>query len=69
MPMQQNVFYGSAVPFAMPQDLKNCFSSNRKVTAIYSEGNDQMRFLDNNGHAAKKFKEEKGVFFTDAVIL
>jgi putative ABC transport system permease protein len=61
-----NVFYGSAAPFAMPASLKNSFPEIEQVTAIYSEGNDQILVPDNVGQSVKKFKEEKGVFFTQA---
>ncbi|HEY4876663.1 MAG TPA: ABC transporter permease, partial [Puia sp.] len=59
-----NVFYGSGVPFAMPAGLKNSFPQIEQAVPIYSEGNDQIMVLDNNGQTEKKFKEEKGVFFT-----
>lgn len=60
-----NVFYGSAVPYAMPKGLKNSFPEVENITAIDFEGNDQILVLDNNGKPVKKFKEEKGVLFTD----
>jgi putative ABC transport system permease protein len=60
-----NIFYGSAVPFAMPKGLKTAFPQIEKVTAIYTDDNDQIQVLDNNGQPAKKFKEEKGVFFAE----
>ncbi|HSZ85355.1 MAG TPA: ABC transporter permease, partial [Puia sp.] len=59
-----NVFYGSAVPFAMPAGLKNSFPQVEQVVPIYSEDNDQIMVLGNDGKTEKKFKEERGVFFT-----
>jgi putative ABC transport system permease protein len=59
-----NVFYGSAVPFAMPAALKNAFPQVEQVVPIYSESDGQIMVLGNNGKTEKKFKEEKGIFFT-----
>ena len=35
------------------------------MATIYSEYNDQVLVLNENGQPVKKFKEEKGVFFTE----
>jgi len=59
-----NVFYGSGVPFAMPAGLKNAFPQVEQVVPIYSEPNVQIMVLGGRGQTEKKFKEEKGVFFT-----
>src|SRR5580704_7183343 len=37
-----NVFYGSAVPFAMPSSLKSYFPQVEEIAPIYSEENDQI---------------------------
>ncbi|SRR5579871_751576 len=60
-----NIFYGQGVPFALPAGLKNSFPQIEGVAPVYFEGNDQILVLDNKGQAIKKFKEEKGVFFTE----
>jgi len=60
-----DIFYGRGVPLPMPAALKTSFPQIEKVAAIFSEGNDQILVLDNNGQAVKKFKEEKGVIFTE----
>jgi putative ABC transport system permease protein len=60
-----NVFYGSAVPNAMPKGLKTAFPQIEKVTAIYTNGNDQIQAMGIDGKPEKIFKEEKGVFFAE----
>jgi putative ABC transport system permease protein len=60
-----NVFYGSGVPLAIPAALGNNFPQVEKVVPIFSEANDQIIVLDDKGQTVKKFKEEKGVFFTE----
>ncbi len=60
-----DIFYGRGVPAPMPAALKTNFPQAEKVAVIYSEGNDQIQVLDDNGQPIKKFKEEQGVFFTE----
>jgi putative ABC transport system permease protein len=60
-----SIFYGRGVPLPMPATLKSSFPQIEKVAVTYSEGNDQVLVLDDNGHPVKKFKEEKGVIFTE----
>ncbi|HEY6974933.1 MAG TPA: ABC transporter permease, partial [Chitinophagaceae bacterium] len=60
-----DIFYGPGVPLPMPQGLRTAFPQIEQVTTIYTEGNDQLLVLDNSGQTVKKFKEEKGVFFTE----
>ena len=60
-----DIFYGRGVPLPMPAALKNSFPQIEKVAATYSEGNDQILVLNNDGNPVKKFKEEKGVIFTE----
>jgi hypothetical protein len=45
--------------------IKKSFPQIEKVAATYSEGNDQILVLKNDGNPVKKFKEEKGVIFTE----
>jgi len=59
------IFYGYGVPRPMPAALRSNFSQLEKVAPIYTEGNDQILVLNEAGEAVKKFKEEKGVFFTE----
>lgn len=60
-----NIFYGRGVPLPMPAALRTSFPQIEKVAATYSDGNDQLLVLDDNGNPFKKFKEEKGVLFTE----
>jgi ABC-type antimicrobial peptide transport system permease subunit len=60
-----DIFYGKGVPSPLPSALKTNFPQLEKVAAVYSEGNDQIQVLDDNGQAMKKFKEERGVFFVE----
>src|SRR5215217_3595433 len=60
-----DIFYGKGVPQPMPAALKVNIPQLEKVAAIYTEGNDQILVLDNNGQPVKKFKEEQGIFFTE----
>ncbi len=59
-----NVFYGKGLPFGLPAGLKAHFTKLEKVAPFYTEGNDQLLVLDDNGQVTKKFKEETGVFVT-----
>jgi putative ABC transport system permease protein len=59
------IFYGYGVPIPMPAGIRNNFPQVEKVAPIYSEGNDQILVLDNNGQSIKKFKEQKGVYVTE----
>src|SRR5580765_3518447 len=60
-----NIFYGPGVPLPMPQALKTNFPQVEQAATVYSEGNDQMLVLNEAGETLKKFKEEKGVLFTE----
>ena len=60
-----DIFYGKGVPSPLPAALKTNFPQAEKVAPVYSEGNDQIQVLDDNGQPVKKFKEEHGVFFTE----
>ena len=60
-----DVFYGKGVPSPLPSALKANFPQLERVAAVYSEGNDQILVLDDNGQSMKKFKEERGVFFVE----
>ncbi len=60
-----NIFYGNGVPRPLPSALRNNFPQVAKVTTIYTEGNDQLLVMGDNGQPIRKFKEEKGVFFLE----
>jgi ABC-type antimicrobial peptide transport system permease subunit len=60
-----DIFYGKGVPLPLPGALKTNFPQVEKVATVYTEGNDQIQVLDDNGQALKKFKEQNGVFFSE----
>src|SRR5438046_8861097 len=60
-----DIFYGKGVPAPLPTALKTNFPQVERIAPVYSEGNDQIQVLNDNGETIKKFKEEKGVFFTE----
>jgi putative ABC transport system permease protein len=60
-----DIFFGKGVPSPLPAALKTNFPQAEKVAPVYSEGNDQIQVLVDNGQPVKKFKEEHGVFFTE----
>ena len=60
-----NIFYGAGVPQPMPQALKTSFPQIEKLATICADYNSQFLVLDDKGQAIKKFKEERGVFFTE----
>src|SRR6266700_4629563 len=60
-----NIFYGKGVPIPMPAGIRTAFPELEQVATIYTENNDQVLVLDDGGQPVKKFKEERGVFFTE----
>src|SRR5678815_3685393 len=58
------IFYGPGIPMGMPKALALEFPQIEKTAPIYTEGNDQILVLNENGTPVKKFKEQHGVFFT-----
>lgn len=59
------VFTNKAVPYVMSETLKTSFPQIEKTAPVYQEDNTQIMVLDDNGSTIKRFKEEKGVFFTE----
>ena len=60
----KDIFYGRGVPLGLPKGLKISFKQIEEVAPIYADYDDQLIVLDNNNSSVKKFKEDKGVFFT-----
>ncbi len=60
----KDIFYGRGVPFGVPNGLKVSFKQIEEVAPIYADYDDQLIVLDNNNSSVKKFKEDKGVFYT-----
>jgi predicted permease len=59
-----DIFYGRGIPYPMPEGLKANFPQIEELTPIYADNNDQLLIPDEKGTFLKKFKEERGVFFT-----
>ena len=60
-----NVFYGPGVPTPLPNAIRKSIPQIEKVATVFTQGNDQILVLNNEGLPVKKFKEEKGVFFSE----
>ena len=58
-----DISYGKDLPFPIPLGLKTAFPQ-LEVAPIFASQNDQMLVVDHNGDTEKKFKEQRGVFFT-----
>lgn len=56
--------YTAGVPLPIPQGLRLDFPQLKNVAAIF-ERSGEVAALDASGHAAKKFNEQKGVFFVE----
>ncbi len=65
---EPEIFTGSGVPYPLPEELKASFPELEKVSAIYSDGDDQILVLDDNGDPLKKFKEKDGVFLAEPAL-
>src|SRR5258708_1076290 len=61
----KEIFYGQVIPHPMPNGLKTEFPQLAKIATVYATNNDQVLVLNSNGEPSKKFKEEKGVFYTE----
>src|SRR4051794_11504262 len=58
--------YSAGVPFPLPQTLRNDFPQLEKVTPLAADGNALFAVMDDSkDQPVKKFKEEKGVFYTE----
>ena len=64
-PNSEKIAYWKDVPFSMPGALKTSFPQLEQVAPVYESHNDQILMTGDNG-TMKAFKEEQGVFFTDA---
>jgi hypothetical protein len=61
----KEIFYGRGVPRALPAGIQVAFPQIEEVVPIVSGNDDQLLVLDNHNGVARKFKEERGVFFTN----
>lgn len=53
------------VPYLLPAALKTNFPQVEEAAPVYASHNDELLIMDDNGQLVKKFKEEKGLFFTE----
>ena len=60
----KDVFNGRGVPYGFPQALKTSFSQIEQVAPVIAGENDLVVVLNNADEPVKKFKEEKGLFYT-----
>ena len=61
----KDIFYGHGVPFGVPKGIKAAFPQVEQVAPFFGSDNDQF-VIESSGNRRNKFKEEKGVFFTQA---
>jgi len=59
------ISYGKDLPFPWPAGLKTSFPQIEQVAPIFASQNDQLLIVDHNGNTEKKFKEARGLFFTE----
>jgi len=60
----KDVFNGRGIPYGFPQALKTSFSQIEQVAPVIAGENDLIVVLNNANETVKKFKEEKGLFYT-----
>jgi putative ABC transport system permease protein len=61
----KDIFYGRAVPFALPRSVLSNFKELEAVAPIYVDYDVQLLAYQGEGMSPKKFKEERGVFYTN----
>jgi len=64
-----DIFYGKGVPARLPIALKANFPQVERIAPVYSEGNDQIQVLNDNGETIKKFKRKKASFLLSPLYL
>lgn len=57
--------FTKSVPYPMPVALKNNFPSIEAVAPVYASRNDELQVPNDNGTIVKKFREVRGLFFTE----
>jgi putative ABC transport system permease protein len=60
----KDIFYGQAVPFALPNSLKTSFPQIEQLAPVFADYNDQVIIEGGDNATTKKFKEDMGVFYT-----
>ena len=61
----KDVFNGKGVPFGFPNALKTSFPEVQNVAPVLADHDDQIVVLNNDNKTDKKFKENKGFFYTE----
>lgn len=59
------VTYGNNVAYLLPAALKANFPQVEEAAPLYASHNDELLVMGDDGQILKKFKEEKGLFFTE----
>src|SRR5215831_8722455 len=57
-------FDGKGVPFGLPQGMQATFPQIEKLAPFFADYNDQIVVLNNRNETDKKFKEERGLYYT-----
>jgi predicted permease len=57
-------FNGKGVPFGLPQGMQAAFPQIEKLAPFFADYNDQIVVLNNKNETDKKFKEERGLYYT-----
>jgi putative ABC transport system permease protein len=60
----KDIFYGRAVPYALPKGLQSSFKQIEEVVPVYADYDNQILLLNDKGETSEKFKEERGIFLT-----
>ena len=60
----KDIFYGRGVPKAFYRGIKDNFADLESIAPVYADYNDQVLVSGSQSVTPKKFKEERGIFFT-----
>jgi len=59
-----DVTYSKSVPYPLPAALKNRFPEIETVAPVFASHNDELIVAGDNNSTIKRFREERGLFFT-----
>jgi ABC-type antimicrobial peptide transport system permease subunit len=59
------VTYGKSVAYLLPGALKTNFPQVEECAPVFASHDDELLVMDDNGLLVKKFKEDRGLFFTE----
>ncbi len=60
----KDVFDGKGVPYGMLEGMKTTFPQIKQIAPFLADYNSQIVVLNSNNETDKKFKEEKGLYYT-----